>query len=89
MSKDFTSWVKEKYPQILLIFVPANCTSVLQPANVIIQRPFKHSFKLQFDTYTSQDIGHQLEEKDLKDVKLDTKMTVLKPLLCSWLYQAW
>ena len=89
MSKDFTSWVKEKYPQILLIFVPANCTSILQPTDVMIQRPFKHSFRQQFDNYTSQDIGQQLEEKDLKDVKFDTKITVLKPLLCSWLYHVW
>ena len=89
MSKDFISWKKEKYPQILLIFVLANSTSILQPVDVIIQRPFKHSFRQQFDNYTSQDIGQQLEEKDLKDVKLDTKMMVLKLLLCSWLYQAW
>jgi hypothetical protein len=61
MSKDFTSCVKEKYPQILLIFVPANYTRVLQPADVIIQRPFKHSFRQQFDNYKSQDIGQQLE----------------------------
>jgi hypothetical protein len=42
ISKNFTSWMKEKYLQILLIFVPANCTSVLQLADVIIQRLFKH-----------------------------------------------
>ena len=57
MSKDFISWKKEKYPQILLIFVLANSTSILQPIDVIIQRPFKHSFRQQFDNYTSQDIG--------------------------------
>jgi hypothetical protein len=30
-----------------------------------------------------------LDEKALTNVKLDTKMSVLKPLLYSWLYLAW
>jgi hypothetical protein len=54
-----------------------------------LQRPFKHSFKQQFDSYTTKNIEKQIGEKELKDVKLDTKMTTLKPHLCSWLLQAW
>ena len=89
ISKDFISWLKISHPQILLIFIPANCTSVFQPADVILQRPFKHGFRQQFDNYTSENIGKQIDEKELQDVELNTKMSVLKPLLCSWLYQAW
>jgi hypothetical protein len=89
MSKVFISWLKDFHPEILLIFVPANCTSVFQPGDVILQRPFKHSFRQQFDMHTSQDIGKQLDERDLEEVKLNTKMTSLKALLCSWLHQAW
>jgi hypothetical protein len=89
MSKEFISWLKEMFPNILLIFVPANCTSIFQPTDVILQRPFKHSFRQQFDEHTSQDIGKQLEEKDVHSVKLDTKMSILKPLLCTWLHEAW
>jgi hypothetical protein len=89
MSKVFISWLKDFHPEILLIFVPANCTSVFQPGDVILQRPFKHSFRQQFDMHTSQDIGKQLDERDLEEVKLKTKMTALKPLICSWLHQAW
>jgi hypothetical protein len=89
ISHEFTNWLKEVHPIILLIFVPANCTSVYQPADVILQRPFKHGFRQEFDNYSTECISKQLDEKALKDVKLDTKMTVLKPLLCSWLFQAW
>jgi hypothetical protein len=39
--------------------------------------------------HTSQDIGKQIDERDLEEVKLNTKMIALKPLLCSWLHQAW
>lgn len=45
ISKDFISWLKISHPQILFIFVPANCTNVSQPADVILQRPFKHGFR--------------------------------------------
>lgn len=88
-SKEFISWVKITHPQILLIFVPANCTSIFQPADVILQRPFKHAFRQEFDIYTSNDIDKQLEEKGAKDVKIDIKMSTLKPLLCGWLFKAW
>ena len=88
-SKEFIAWMKEKHPNILLIFVPANCTSIYQPADVILQRPFKHGFRKAFDIYTIAMIDKQLEEKEAKDVKLDFRMSSLKPLLCSWLFEAW
>lgn len=64
-------------------------SNVFQLAHVILQRPFKHFFRQQFDIHTSQDIGKQLDKKYLEHVKLNTKMSSLKSLLCSWLYQAW
>ena len=88
-SKEFISWVKVNHPEILFIFIPANCTSVFQPADVILQRLFKHAFRQEFDNYTSDDIDKQLEEKAAKDVKIDMKMSTLKPLLCGWLFKAW
>ena len=87
-SKEFISWVKVNHPEILFIFIPANCTSVFQPADVILQRLFKHAFRQEFDNYTSDDIDKQLEEKAAKDVKIDMKMSTLKPLLCGWLFKA-
>jgi hypothetical protein len=36
ISHEFTNWLKEVHPTILLIFVPANCTNVYQPADVIL-----------------------------------------------------
>jgi hypothetical protein len=82
-SKEFISWVKEKYLEILLIFVPVNCISMLQPADAILQRPFEHAFREQYEKYTSKDIDSQLATKAAKDVRVDTKMSILKPLLCS------
>ena len=69
--------------------MPANCTSVFQPTDVILQIPFKHAFRQEFDTYTSDDIDKQLEDKTPIYVKIDIKMSTLKPLLCNWLFKAW
>jgi hypothetical protein len=49
----------------------------------------KHGFIEQYDNHSIKNIGKQLDEKPLKNIKLDAKMTVLKLLLCSWLYLAW
>jgi hypothetical protein len=35
-SSEFWGWMKEKYPNICLLFAPANCTSKLQPCYVIL-----------------------------------------------------
>ena len=48
-STTFLTWLKLTHPLVKIVFVPANCTSVLQPANVILQRPFKHAFRNQYD----------------------------------------
>jgi hypothetical protein len=65
MSREFIDWIKEVHPTILLIFIPTNCTSVYQPADVILQRLFKHGFHQQFDNYSTESIGKQLDVKAL------------------------
>ena len=40
----FITWLKLAHPLVKTIFVHANCTSVLHPAYIIFQRPFKHDF---------------------------------------------
>ena len=87
-SKEFVAWIKEKHPNIFLIFISANCTSIYQPANVILQWPFKRGFRKEFDIYTTTMIDKQLETKEAKDIMLDFCMSTLKPLLCSWLFEA-
>jgi hypothetical protein len=87
ISKEFRAWIKKNYPQIHLLFIPANCTSIHQPADVILQRPFKHAFRQEFDKFTMAVITTQLETSG--EVKIDTKMSILKPKICGWLFTAW
>lgn len=62
---------------------------MLQPADVILQRPFKHAFRNQYDKWSINQISQQLDSGEEENITLDSKLSVLKPLLCSWLYEAW
>ena len=41
----FLKWVKETFPHIIVLFIPAGTTSIAQPADVILNRPIKHMMK--------------------------------------------
>lgn len=86
-SMEFLDWIKSKHPNILVIFVPANCTSKLQPADVILQRPFKHAFKLEFHNWTAAEVKAQIESKG--DLEVNLSMSNLKPRIPAWLFYAW
>ena len=49
----------------------------------------KHAFKQQFDMLTTTDIAKQLKTIAATKVKVNIKMSTLKPLLCGWLFEAW
>jgi hypothetical protein len=48
-SKAFLDWARAKYPHLLILFVPAGCTSKFQPADLILQRVFKHVIRREFN----------------------------------------
>ena len=87
ISKNFREWMKNNYPHVHVLYIPENCTSIYQPADVIIQCPFKHALRQEFNKYTMSMITSHIETNS--NIKVDFKMTTLKPLLCSWLFTSW
>ena len=57
ISKEFRAWMKNNHPRIHLLFIPANCTYIFQPTDVIPQRPFKHAFRVEFNKFTMEVIS--------------------------------
>jgi hypothetical protein len=51
ISEEYRKWVKEHHPDILVLFIPPNCTSRLQPQDVAVQKPLKAGFKTAFVQY--------------------------------------
>jgi hypothetical protein len=72
------------------IFVFVNCTSELQPTNVILQKPLKHALKV----ISTHGIFEQLKTR-LMMVKNQWQISKmgfkvnLKPKIFGWLHEAW
>lgn len=92
ISKSFTEWMKEKYPYILLLFVPARCTSKLQVVDLVGNYKLKALAIKEFEKYLLENIHEQIEQnesrisqgKDPIGYTLDLKMTTLRDRVPEW-----
>ncbi|PPR06271.1 hypothetical protein CVT24_000890 [Panaeolus cyanescens] len=79
IGKDFRQFVFSDYPHIFLIFVPANCTGIFQPADVGVQRILKQFIRqemLEFlvDAHSTQMAAGLSAE----NVKITTSYPILR-----------
>jgi hypothetical protein len=89
-SVEFRVWMKANYPKYHLVYVPAGCTGVAQPADVILQRPFKAGVVNAFNHWMTYKIHHLIKGGAApSEVKVDSGMTVMKPLLVEWVWSSW
>jgi hypothetical protein len=101
ISANFLTFMGERYPNIRLLFVPANCTGRMQPADLCGQRELKCCLKAigtMFATVQVREalkkLAHLSEEDREKKIqggaiKIDTSLTKLKPLVADWHLAAW
>lgn len=82
--EEFRKYLRTHHPRIHLVYVPANCTKYLQPADVALQRPFKHGIKKRFNEWGAKKIYEQLQLKDYSGFSGSFKISVLKPLVTQW-----
>ncbi len=69
------------------MFVLANYTNELQLVNVIIQRPLKHAFKINYNKWITNVIKHQIYKGN--EPHIDLKMSNFKLEICGWLHAPW
>ena len=55
-SKALLDWARAKYPHLLILFVPAGCTGKFQPADLILQRVFKHIICREFNALLASNL---------------------------------
>jgi hypothetical protein len=90
ISQPFRDWMARHFPRYHLVYVPANCTSKAQPADVMLQRPFKNAIVRTFTAWMSDQIGHHINLGENPDtLRVDTTLSRLKPLLVDWTWQSW
>jgi hypothetical protein len=86
ISQEFRSSIP---PHIHLIYVPPNCTSKLQPADVALNFPFKHEFKRLFNQWAAEQIDEQIGLGEVIGLKHLMGLANLRPLVLKWAYQSW
>jgi hypothetical protein len=78
-SKEFLTWMATMHNTIIILFIPAGCTGLFQPADVGFQRIFKHSLKISAHSDVVQEVLLQLKQGiAVSDVKIDTSLKILR-----------
>ena len=66
---------------ILSVIVPSNCTDLLRPLDLSVNKPLKDHLRCSFQSWYSEQVSKQLEEgKEPEDIKVDTRLSVMIPL---------
>jgi len=88
-SEEFRLFLRTHHPRIHLVFVPANCTSKLQVADVALQRPFKHAITRRFNEWAVRQIQEQIHAENVIGLAALLKMSTIKPLALQWCIDSW
>lgn len=92
ISKAFTEWMKKNYPYILLLFVPARCTSKLQVVDLVGNYKLKALAIKEFEKYLLESLQQQIEENEKRirqgekpvGYTCDLKMITLREKIPEW-----
>ena len=94
ISAEFRAYMKDNHPNIIVLYIPPNCTGKLQPQDVVVQKPFKAGIEASFRQYQTQQF---LKTQDLEGDEntaarkklTDFRMSVIKPMTPDWIYAGW
>jgi hypothetical protein len=82
--------MKDEFPLIKLVFVPAGCTGIAQPCDVFTQRPFKHAVLTEFSEWAAETVNKQISDgASAENVRLNVQAGNLRNLGCEWILNAW
>lgn len=88
-SEEFRRFLRTKHPRIHLVFIPPNCTSKLQVADVMLQRPFKHGICKRFNQWACAQVVEQIADSKVIGLAESLKMATIKPLVLQWCIESW
>jgi len=88
-SKEFRDWMDAQHKRIHLVFVPANCTSMLQVADVALNGPFKASIRNSFNEWAASIVAARIAAGELPSLKSHFGIKELRPLMLQWSSAAW
>ena len=75
------SATSRSWNKILQVHVPSNCTDLLQPLDLSVNKPFKDKLQSKFSEWYTQEVSKQLEAgTQVEEVHVDMRMSVMKEL---------
>lgn len=89
ISKEFRDFISNQHPYVRLVYIPPNCTSKLQVADVVLNYPFKYGIKKRFNAWAAEIIAEQIASGGTIGIKPHLKMSQVKPKLLQWAYESW
>ena len=90
VSEEFREWLKAKYPKWRILFVPAGCTSKLQLADVLLNKPLKGWFsQLHIEFLMGELRRLRAAGTALKDVRFAELATAAAGPALKWLVSAY
>ena len=89
ISKEFRDFIGNKHPYVRLVYIPPNCTSKLQVADVVLNFPFKHGIKRRFNAWATELIAEQVANGEPVGIKPHLKMSQVKPKILQWALESW
>ena len=86
ISAEFRAWLKAEFPQILLVYVPANCTSKVQIADLVLNRPLKCEYTRRHMLFLMKECRLQMSKGlSASEVKFDVVVSKCAAAAMSWL----
>ena len=87
ITEDFRNLLKSN--RLKYVCIPPNCTDLLQPMDVSVNKPAKDFLKSKFQQYYADKISKQMDVSSSKisEIKVDLSLTRLKPFGAKWLVQ--
>ena len=73
----------------MFLFVPANCTSVLQPCDYSLNRSFKSSLRRRFNQYAFGIVSEQMKNGNVTGIPNCLSLGIVKPLITQWCHDIW
>ena len=74
-------WIRTAHPECHVLFIPGGYTAELQPADIAIQQPLKHSIKLQAMQFFAESLCRD-------EAVLDLRLNTMKRLMAHWVLHA-
>ena len=75
-----------KESNIVVVLVPANMTNHLQPLDLTVNGYVKRFMRAKFNSWYSSQLRRQLDEgKQLQDIDVPLRLSILKPFHAEWL----